>query len=69
LPLFCDELLRTQSVSDGTHARALKHLGGEQGVVEAVATVGHWASKAMLINGVRLPLPPGATAPLRPFPR
>lgn len=66
---FCDELLRTQSVSDATYARALKHLGGEQGVVEAVATVGHWASNAMLMNTVRLPLPPGTTPPLRPFPR
>jgi 4-carboxymuconolactone decarboxylase len=66
---FCDELLRTQSISDVTYARALKHLGGEQGIVEAVAAVGHWASNAMLMNTVRLPLPAGATAPLKPFPR
>jgi 4-carboxymuconolactone decarboxylase len=66
---FCDELLRTQSVSDATYARALKHLGGEQGVVEAVAAVGHWASNAMLMNTVRLPLPAGSAAPLKPFPR
>jgi 4-carboxymuconolactone decarboxylase len=66
---FCDELLRTQSVSDSTYARALTHLGGEQGLVEAVATVGHWASNAMLMNTVRLRLPEGVTPPLRPFPR
>jgi 4-carboxymuconolactone decarboxylase len=66
---FCDELLRTQSVSDATYARALKHMGSEQGVVEAVAAVGHWASNAMLMNTVRLPLPAGAAAPLKPFPR
>lgn len=66
---FCDELLRTQSVSDATYARALTHLGGEQGIVEAVGAVGHWASNAMLMNTVRLPLPAGATAPLKPFPR
>src|SRR5262245_39899349 len=66
---FCDELLRTHSVSDATYARALKQLGGEQGVVEAVAAVGHWASNAMLMNTVRLPLPAGAAPPLKPFPR
>jgi hypothetical protein len=47
----------------------LKHLGGEQGLVEAVAAVGHWASNAMLMNTVRLPLPAGAAPPLKPFPR
>ena len=66
---FCDELLRTHGVSDATYARALKHFGGEQGVVEAVAAVGHWASNAMLMNTVRLPLPAGATPPLKLFPR
>lgn len=66
---FCDELLRTHGISDATYARALKHFGGEQGVVEAVATVGHWASNAMLMNTVRLPLPAGATPPLKLFPR
>jgi len=66
---FCDELLRTHGVSDATYARALKHFGGEQSVVEAVAAVGHWASNAMLMNTVRLPLPAGATPPLKLYPR
>ena len=66
---FCDELLRTHGVSDATYARAIKHFGGEQSVVEAVAAVGHWASNAMLMNSVRLPLPAGATPPLKLFPR
>lgn len=65
---FCDELLRNQSVSDATYARALSLLG-EQGIVEAVATIGHWGSNAMLMNTQRLPLPPGVAPPLAPFPR
>jgi 4-carboxymuconolactone decarboxylase len=65
---FCDELYRNRSISDATYARALTKLG-EQGIVEAVATMGHWASNAMMMNTVRVPLPAGATAPLAPFPR
>ena len=65
---LCDELHRNQSVSNATYARALEKLG-EQGIVETIATIGHWASNAMMMNTVRLPLPPGAAAPLVPFPR
>ena len=65
---FCDELHRNKSISDATYARAVTTLG-EQGIVETVATIGHWASNAMLMNTVRLPLPAGATAPLAPFPQ
>jgi 4-carboxymuconolactone decarboxylase len=65
---FCDELHRNRSVSDATYARALTKLGA-QGIVEAVATIGHWASNAMMMNTVRVPLPRGATAPLASFPR
>jgi 4-carboxymuconolactone decarboxylase len=65
---FCDELYRNRSISDATYARALAKLG-EQGIVEAVATIGHWGSNAMMANAVRLPLPAGVTAPLAPLPR
>ena len=65
---FSDELHRNKSISDATYARAVTTLG-EQGVVETVATIGHWASNAMLANTVRLPLPAGAAAPLAPFPQ
>jgi 4-carboxymuconolactone decarboxylase len=65
---FCEELFRNNSISDATYARALAKLG-EQGIVETVASIGHWASNAMMMNTVRLPLPPGATATLAPFPR
>jgi 4-carboxymuconolactone decarboxylase len=65
---FCDELHRNKSVSDATYTRAVATLG-EQGLVEAVAAIGHWASNAMLANTVRLPLPAGAPAPLAPFPQ
>ena len=65
---FCDELFRNQSISDATYARALAMIG-EQGIVEAVAAIGHWASNAMMMNAARVPLPAGAPAPLAPFPR
>jgi len=65
---FCEELFRNNSISDATYARALTKLG-EQGIVEMVASIGHWASNAMMMNTVRLPPPAGATAILAPFPR
>jgi 4-carboxymuconolactone decarboxylase len=65
---LCDELFRNQSISDATYARALAMIG-EQGIVEAVAAIGHWASNAMMMNAVRLSLPAGVTAQLAPFPR
>ena len=65
---LCDELFRNRSISDATYSRALAMIG-EQGIVEAVATIGHWGSNAMMMNTERIPLPADATAPLAPFPR
>ena len=65
---FCDELLRNHSVSDATYARAFATIG-EQGIVEAVAAIAHWAANAMMINTARTPLPAGVKPPLASFPR
>jgi 4-carboxymuconolactone decarboxylase len=65
---FCDELLRNLSISDATYARALATIG-EQGIVEAVASIGHWASNAMMLSTARTPPAAGATPRLVPFPR
>jgi 4-carboxymuconolactone decarboxylase len=66
---LCMELQRTKSVSDLTYARALKALGGEDKIVEAVALQGYYSLLAMVMNTARTPLPPGRTPPLAPFPR
>ena len=50
----CTELLRTQGVSDASYARALAAFG-EQGIVEAVATVGYYSMLAMILNTARTP--------------
>jgi 4-carboxymuconolactone decarboxylase len=66
---LCIELQRTKGVSDPTYRRALKALGGEDKVVEAVAIQGYYALLAMVMNTARTPLPPGRTPPLLPFPQ
>jgi len=66
---LCMELQRTKSVSDSTYERALKALGGEDKVVEAVALQGYYALLAMIMNTARTPLPQGRTPPLPLFPR
>ena len=44
-----DELHRTNRVSDGTYARALKRFG-EKGVIDAVGTSGYYAFLGMVMN-------------------
>jgi 4-carboxymuconolactone decarboxylase len=66
---LCMELQRTKGVSDPTYDRALKALGGEDKVVEAVALQGYYALLAMVMNTARTPLPQGRTPPLPLFPR
>jgi 4-carboxymuconolactone decarboxylase len=63
---FCDELARTQSVSDGTYARAVAALG-EQGVIDTLGLTGYYTMLAMVLNTARTPLPPGATPGLKPL--
>ena len=64
---FCIELLRNQSVSDATYARAIDRFG-EQGVVETVSLVGYYTMISLLLNTARTPLPDGAVPALTPFP-
>lgn len=66
---LCMELQRTKGVSDVTYDRALKALGGEDKIVEAVALQGYYSLLAMIMNTARTPLPAGRTPPLPQFPR
>jgi 4-carboxymuconolactone decarboxylase len=61
------EVLRNQSVSDATYARAIAAFG-EPGVVDLVGLAGYYVLLAMVMNTARTALPPGTQPPLRPFP-
>jgi 4-carboxymuconolactone decarboxylase len=65
---FCDELHRTQSVSDATYARAVAAFG-EQGVIDILGISGYYTLLAMVLNTARTPVPQGHTPALRAFPR
>jgi 4-carboxymuconolactone decarboxylase len=65
---LCDELRRTQGVSDATYARAVAKFG-EQGVVDTIGLVGYYTMIAMTLNVARTPLPAGAKPALKPLPR
>jgi 4-carboxymuconolactone decarboxylase len=65
---FCDELHRTQHVSDATYARAVAAFG-ERGVIDIVGIQGYYTLLAMVLNTARTPVPPGATPALTPIPR
>jgi 4-carboxymuconolactone decarboxylase len=65
---FCTELLRNQSVSDPTYARAVSKLG-EPGVVEATTLEGYYVFLSMVMNTARSPLPAGAKPALPSLPR
>src|SRR5262245_15313037 len=66
---LCTEVHRSRSVSDATYDRAVKALGGEDKVVEAVTLEGYYALLAMVMNTARTPIPEGRTPPLPLFPR
>ena len=65
---FCQELLRTQGVSDPTYARMVAHLG-EKGVIDAIGILGYYQLLAMVMNTARTPLPEGVEPGLPSFPR
>jgi len=65
---LCSEVHRSRSVSDATYERAVKALGGEDKVVEAVTLEGYYALLAMVMNTARTPLPSGTKLPLVAFP-
>jgi 4-carboxymuconolactone decarboxylase len=64
---FCTELLRNNSVSDTTYARAVARFG-ENGTIEMVGVVGYYTFQSMVLNTARTPVPPGAP-PLPALPR
>jgi 4-carboxymuconolactone decarboxylase len=64
---FCDELLRSRSVTDPTYARAVARFG-ERGVIDTIGIVGYYTMIAMVLNTARTPLPPGAAPALKPLP-
>jgi 4-carboxymuconolactone decarboxylase len=66
---LCTEVHHAKSVSDPTYERAVKALGGEDKIVEAVALQGYYALLAMVMNTARTPIPEGRTPPLQLFPR
>ena len=63
-----DEIQRTQSVSDGTYARAVGKIG-EQGVIDVMGIAGYYTMLAMVMNTARTPLPDGAKPALGPLTR
>ena len=66
--LLFDEIQRTQSVSDGTYARAVGKIG-EQGVIDVMGITGYYTMLAMVMNTARTPLPDGAKPALGPLTR
>jgi len=65
---FCIELLRNQSVSDATYARALAKFG-EAGVVEIASLEGYYTYLSMIMNTARSPMPANAKPALTAFPK
>ncbi len=65
---FCDELHKTQQVSDATYARAVAAFG-ENGVIDIVGIQGYYTLLAMVLNTARTPVPPGSTPALTRIPR
>lgn len=63
---FAVELNATNSVSDGTYARALD-LFGATAVVELTALIGYYTLVAMTLNAHEIPMPDGAV-PAFPMP-
>jgi 4-carboxymuconolactone decarboxylase len=65
---FCEELHRTQSISDATYARTVKAFG-EQGVIDILGISGYYTMLAMVLNTARTPVGGSRPPALRPFPR
>jgi len=64
---FCNELLTTKQVGDGTYEAAVKLLG-ERGVVDLIGVMGYYQLVSMLLNTDRYPMPNGMSAELKPLP-
>jgi 4-carboxymuconolactone decarboxylase len=64
---FCNELLTTKQVGDGTFQTAKTVLGGDRGIVDLVGTLGAYQVVAMMMVVDRFPLPDGAVPELKPL--
>jgi 4-carboxymuconolactone decarboxylase len=56
---FCTQLLSTRQVSDANF-KAMVNVVGERGIVELIATMGHFTGLTMLFVVDRYPVPAGA---------
>jgi 4-carboxymuconolactone decarboxylase len=65
---FCDELHRTQRVSDPVYARAVATFG-ENGVIDILGIQGYYTMLAMVLNTAGTPVPAGRTPALTYVPR
>jgi 4-carboxymuconolactone decarboxylase len=63
---FCNELLNTKQVSDGTFKAAIDKFG-ERTVVEMTALVGYYNFVSLILNLDRYPLPDGVKPELQPL--
>lgn len=58
---FVTELIRTRHIADATFERARARFG-EHGVVDLLGLCGYYTLLAMVMNGARTAVPPGASA-------
>jgi 4-carboxymuconolactone decarboxylase len=65
---FCDELHRTQRVSDAVYARAVATFG-ENGVIDILGIQGYYTMLAMVLNTAGTPVPAGRMPALTFVPR
>ena len=63
---FCDELLKTRAVEDGSYAAAVK-LFGEAGVVDLMGTMSYYMLVCMSLNVDQYPLPDSVLPELQPI--
>ena len=59
---LCDEIFRTQRLSDASFRQAIARLG-EQGLVELVAIIGYYTLIGNTLNVFQVPLPDGTPLP------
>ena len=58
----CNEIFRTQRLTDTSFAEAVAALG-EQGLVEVIAIIGYYTLIGNTLNVFRVPLPEGEAPP------
>lgn len=59
---FATELLRLQSISDETYARARERFG-EAGIIDMVGVAGYYSFLSMMMNTARTAVPAGSEVP------